>query len=41
VAVTRIGQVGAAPGLELRDARGHSVPATWRGFDHFADDRER
>ncbi len=36
VAVTRIGRIEAEPGLRIVDAAGHALPATWRGFDHFA-----
>ncbi len=37
VAVSRIGEVVAAPGLQLRDAQGAEVRLTLPGFDHFSD----
>lgn len=33
--VTRIGRIGAAPGLRLVDAQGHTVPNHFGSFDHF------
>jgi thiamine-monophosphate kinase len=36
VAVTRIGRVDAAAGLQVHDAGGRAVELSWRGFDHFA-----
>ena len=38
VPVTRIGSITPQPGLELLDADGHSVPARFASFDHFAQD---
>lgn len=35
VAVTRIGVIGAAPGLRLADAAGRAVDNTFASFDHF------
>ncbi len=34
--VTRIGQIEAAPGLRVVDARGQAVPQAFASFDHFA-----
>lgn len=34
-AVTRIGQIEAAPGLRLRDARGQTLANPYASFDHF------
>ncbi|MDP1529403.1 MAG: thiamine-phosphate kinase [Rhodoferax sp.] len=36
VAVTRIGQIHAAPGLTVRDADGQPLPFERTGYDHFA-----
>jgi len=36
VAVTRIGQIHAAPGLTVRDADGQPLPFEHTGYDHFA-----
>ena len=36
VAVTCIGRIEAGAGLTVVDGRGATLPATWRGFDHFA-----
>ena len=36
VAVTRIGQIDAAPGLRLLDAQRQPVDLPGRAFDHFA-----
>jgi hypothetical protein len=35
VAVSRIGQIQATPGLRLHDAQGRTLPALWPAFDHF------
>ena len=36
VAVTRCGEIVAGSGLRVLDAAGQVLPASWRGFDHFA-----
>ncbi len=36
VAITRIGQIDAEPGLRVLDAAGQPVEAQWKAFDHFA-----
>jgi thiamine-monophosphate kinase len=36
VAVSRIGQIHAAPGLTVRDADGQPLPFEHTGYDHFA-----
>ena len=36
VAVTRIGCIGAAPGLVVVDERGREQVVAARGFDHFS-----
>ena len=37
VAVSRIGEVVVAPGLQLRDAQGAEVRLALQGFDHFSE----
>jgi len=37
VAVTRLGQIEATPGLRLVDAHGNAVPNQFTSFDHFAN----
>jgi thiamine-monophosphate kinase len=34
--VTHVGNIGAEPGLRLRNSKGESIEATEAGFDHFA-----
>lgn len=36
VAVTRCGEIVSGTGLRVLDAAGQVLPASWRGFDHFA-----
>jgi thiamine-monophosphate kinase len=36
VVVTRCGEIVSGAGLRVLDAAGQVLPASWRGFDHFA-----